>query len=69
MPIYQFKCEACGAVVEKLQAYEDEAPKCPASLGGGGVCLGDQTGGELKRLISPANSHFKGSGFYKTDYT
>jgi putative FmdB family regulatory protein len=58
MPLYEYKCKKCGHRFERILTYSAEDPKeCP-------VCQGD-----VERLIStPARPHFKGSGFYSTDY-
>jgi putative FmdB family regulatory protein len=57
MPLYEYKCKKCGHRFERIQTYSAADPKeCP-------VCQG-----EVERLISAPNAHFKGSGFYSTDY-
>ncbi len=58
MPLYEYKCKKCGHRFERIQTYSaEDAKECP-------VCQG-----EVERLIStPARPHFKGSGFYSTDY-
>ena len=58
MPLYEYKCKKCGHRFERIQTYSaEDAKECP-------VCQG-----EVERLIStPARAHFKGSGFYSTDY-
>ncbi len=58
MPTYEYKCNDCEVVFEKLQKMTDEPIKvCP------------ECGGSVKRLIgSGAGLIFKGSGFYITDY-
>jgi putative FmdB family regulatory protein len=58
MPLYEYKCKKCGHRFERIQSFSAEDVKeCP-------VCQG-----EVERLIStPARAHFKGSGFYSTDY-
>ena len=57
MPLYEYECRSCGERTETLQRL-DEAPltTCP------------QCGGPLKKLISAPGFHFKGSGWYVTDY-
>ena len=59
MPTYEYKCEACGNMLEFFQKMSDKPLKtCPA-------CKQDS----LKRLIgSGAGIIFKGKGFYCTDY-
>jgi putative FmdB family regulatory protein len=58
MPLYEYKCKKCGHRFELIQSFSAEDPKeCPACHG------------EVERLIStPARAHFKGTGFYSTDY-
>lgn len=58
MPIYEYKCYACGHTFETLQKISD-APliKCPD-------CGKDA----LKKLISAAGFRLKGGGWYETDF-
>jgi putative FmdB family regulatory protein len=57
MPLYEYKCKKCGHRFEQIQTYSaKDAKECP-------VCQG-----EVERLISAPAAHFKGSGFYSTDY-
>src|ERR1700729_2992049 len=58
MPLYEFQCKQCGHRFERIQSFSaPDEKECP-------VCKG-----EVERLIStPARAHFKGSGFYSTDY-
>ena len=57
MPIYEYRCEDCGATFEAFQKMSDdplvECEKC---------------GGPLRKVLHPVAIHFKGSGFYTTDY-
>jgi len=57
MPIYEYKCQKCGFIIETLQKVNDpplkECAKC---------------GGLLKKVISSPAIQFKGSGWYITDY-
>jgi putative FmdB family regulatory protein len=56
MPLYDYRCEACGKVTEIRHGFnETNAEPCP------------QCGGALKRVFNPAPIIFNGSGFYKTD--
>ena len=58
MPTYEYQCRACGHKFEKFQRItEDPVKDCPA--------CGKS---EVKRLVSAAAFHLKGSGWYKTDY-
>lgn len=58
MPIYEYRCAACGHHLEALQKMT-EAPlrKCPE-------CGKSQ----LKRLVSASRFRLKGSGWYETDF-
>ena len=57
MPLYEYKCDACGHCFEKIQKFSDPlvdtCPKC---------------GGVVHKLVSSPAIQFKGSGFYITDY-
>jgi len=58
MPIYEYACTKCEHKLETIQKMNDEPlVKCPA-------CGEDS----LKKLISAAAFHLKGSGWYKTDF-
>jgi len=58
MPLYEYQCQACGERVEVIQRLSDppyaHCPKCS---------------GDMKKLFSAPAIQFKGSGFYKTDYS
>jgi putative FmdB family regulatory protein len=56
MPIYEYRCEN-GHQFEVMQRMSDDpVTKCE-------VC-----GAEVQRVFHPIAVHFKGSGFYNTDY-
>jgi putative FmdB family regulatory protein len=56
MPIYEYRCEK-GHAFEVLQRMSDDpVEKCQ-------VC-----GAPVQRVFHPVAVHFKGSGFYNTDY-
>jgi len=57
MPLYEYKCAACGEVFEVRQKFSDE----PLSEHPG-------CGGTVERLLSAPTLQFKGSGWYVTDY-
>ncbi len=57
MPIYEYKCDHCGAIVEAIQKFSD-APLTTCS----------HCQGSLQKLISQSSFHLKGSGWYVTDY-
>jgi len=56
MPIYEYRCQTCGEVVEKLQKFSDD----PLRTCG--------CGGNLEKLVSRSSFQLKGSGWYVTDY-
>ena len=57
MPIYEYRCPN-GHVFELFQRMDDPQP---------GVCevCGE---GPVERVLYPVAVHYKGSGFYSTDY-
>ena len=56
MPIYEYKCEN-GHVFDVIQKMSDEAlTEC------------QECGAPAVRVLHPVAVHFKGSGFYNTDY-
>lgn len=57
MPIYEYKCHRCGKKFDVLQRFSDDPLKTH-----------EECGGEVERLISPPALHFKGGGWYITDY-
>lgn len=58
MPIYEYRCEACGHEMEVLQKMSDApvtaCPSCEKSA--------------MKKLISAAGFRLKGGGWYETDF-
>jgi len=56
VPIYEYKCEN-GHVFDVIQKMSDEAlTEC------------QECGAPAVRVLHPVAVHFKGSGFYNTDY-
>jgi putative FmdB family regulatory protein len=56
MPIYEYRCDN-GHTFEVLHKMTDAPPtKC------------ETCGAPLQRVFNPVAVHFKGSGFYNTDY-
>ncbi|TDQ44261.1 FmdB family zinc ribbon protein [Actinorugispora endophytica] len=56
MPTYQYACTECGAELEVVQSFSDDALTiCP-------TCQG-----KLRKVYSAVGIVFKGSGFYRTD--
>ena len=56
MPIYEYRCEN-GHVFEVMQKMSD-----------GPVTECETCGATVQRVFHPIAVHFKGSGFYNTDY-
>jgi putative FmdB family regulatory protein len=57
MPIYEYRCPN-GHVFELFQRMDDPQPEACVECGTGPV----------QRVLYPVAVHFKGSGFYSTDY-
>ncbi|HEY2843335.1 MAG TPA: FmdB family zinc ribbon protein [Bryobacteraceae bacterium] len=57
MPVYEYRCSKCDKVFEKMQKFADEP-----------LTIHEDCGGAVERLISAPGLHFKGSGWYITDY-
>lgn len=57
MPIYEYRCEECGEVFEKLQKITEKPIK---------KCV--HCGGPAHRIISQSTFILKGTGWYATDY-
>ena len=57
MPIYEYRCEACGHTFELFQKFADEPVE---------TC--ELCGAHVNKVLHPVAIHFKGSGFYTTDY-
>jgi putative FmdB family regulatory protein len=56
MPIYEYRCEN-GHLFEVMQKITDDP-----------VTHCEQCGAAVQRVFHPVAVHFKGSGFYNTDY-
>ena len=58
MPLYEYRCEACGHQFEVIQKFSDDpiavCPKCSS--------------GPVAKLLSSPAFQFKGTGWYITDY-
>jgi putative FmdB family regulatory protein len=58
MPLYEYQCDACGHRFEVIQKFSDApleaCPKCAAAV---------------RKLLSSPAVHFKGGGWYVTDYS
>jgi putative FmdB family regulatory protein len=57
VPIYEYRCDDCGTSFEVLQRMSDDPLE---------TC--EKCGGRLQKVLHPVAIHFKGSGFYTTDY-
>jgi len=56
MPLYDYRCAACGRVIEVMHGIDAAGPQsCEAC------------GGAMKKVLSPPAIHFKGSGWAKKD--
>jgi putative FmdB family regulatory protein len=57
MPLYEYVCTKCDNRFERIQKFSDPlVTECP-------LC-----GGKVERAMSIPAIHFKGSGWYVTDY-
>ena len=58
MPIYEYRCAACGFQKEYLQKMSDapltDCPECGKA--------------SLSKMVTAAGFHLKGSGWYATDF-
>ena len=58
MPIYEFVCEACGRLEERLQKLSDPPPEaCP------------ECGAKMAKIMSRNSFQLKGGGWYKDLYS
>lgn len=58
MPVYEYKCDACGYQFEVQQKFSDPLIDTCVRCGKG-----------VRKLISAPGIMFKGSGWYVTDYS
>ena len=56
MPLYDYRCAACGREVEVMHGIHGSGPE---------AC--EACGGAMNKLLSPPAIHFKGSGWAKKD--
>lgn len=56
MPLYEYRCSACGQTVDIQHGFKETVSQPCAACGG-----------PLQRVFNPAGIVFKGSGFYVTD--
>jgi putative FmdB family regulatory protein len=58
VPIYEFVCESCGRIVERLQKVTDPPPEqCP------------ECGGKMAKIMSRNSFQLKGGGWYRDLYS
>jgi putative FmdB family regulatory protein len=57
VPIYEYQCSKCGDVFEVIQKFSDQP-----------LTKHEKCGGDVERLLSAPGIHFKGAGWYVTDY-
>lgn len=57
MPIYEYRCDSCGHQFDVFQKFSDPPVE---------TC--ERCGGPVSKVLHPVAVHFKGSGFYTTDY-
>lgn len=57
MPTYEYRCDDCSHQFERFQKMSDEP-----------VTECESCGGRVQRVLFPVAVHFKGTGFYTTDY-
>ena len=58
MPIYEYRCAACGFQKEYLQRLSDAPPTACPECGKA----------SLRKMVTAAGFHLKGSGWYATDF-
>jgi len=58
MPTYDYECDNCGHTFELFQRMTDPQPETCETCGASPV----------ERVLYPVAVHYKGSGFYSTDY-
>jgi putative FmdB family regulatory protein len=57
LPLFEYKCDKCGQVFEKIEKHSASATKkCP------------NCGAKAERQLGAPAIQFKGSGWYVTDY-
>lgn len=56
MPLYEYRCTACGHLFECYHAVGASQPTCP------------RCGRESRKVYGSVGLIFKGSGFHTTDY-
>jgi len=57
LPLYEYQCKSCHSLTERIQKFSDQP-----------LAICPHCGGELEQLVSAPAVHFKGAGWYVTDY-
>ena len=57
MPLYEYKCDACGTAFEVIQRFSDPPVETCRTCGGA-----------VHKMLSAPAIQFKGTGWYVTDY-
>lgn len=57
MPLYEYVCDGCGRHFELIRKFSDPPVE---------TCIA--CGGPVRKLLSSPAIHFKGTGWYVTDY-
>ena len=66
MPLYEYKCVECGALVEVLMRHPDIATKHNNDVV---VCPKSECAGEAKRILSRTTFILKGGGWASDGYS
>jgi putative FmdB family regulatory protein len=57
LPLYEYRCLKCKRHTDKIEKVDGpHLKKCP------------HCGGKVESVLAPSAFHFKGAGFYATDY-
>jgi len=57
VPTYEYRCAECGHTFEVVQRFSDPP-----------VTTCERCHGPVEKVLQPVAIHFRGSGFYTTDY-
>jgi putative FmdB family regulatory protein len=56
MPLYEYKCDECGALIERLMRVNEQAPDC------------ERCDGEMSKQVSRSSFTLRGSGWARDNY-
>lgn len=62
MPAYDYKCPECGVIAEFTHGVNEPFVRIHYE------CMMKGENAKMEKQISKTSVHFKGSGFYETDY-